>query len=249
MDCEGNKLISPAHDYPPLTDNEGVVGTGARNLEPRLPVVDQTGEYKRVSGTYAQSEQYPSSSFRGRRKKVEDSRSTRNSEDWTIKKLMDDYDGTNYSTSWQRVEEISPRRTEHSARKNKNNRDRREEETTPTPNKKTILIENMTEFRSYDWMEDVACKGCKADRIKQIIQEKDKVKCYIAYETYQDAITALQQEKAIKDKLGSQITLKIVKEIERMKAFAGREPYIVNKQQKEIEKTRNRRVKLKKETT
>ena len=55
MDCEGNKLISPAHDYPPLTDNEGVVGTGARNLEPRLPVVDQTGEYKKVSGTYAKT--------------------------------------------------------------------------------------------------------------------------------------------------------------------------------------------------
>ena len=106
----------------------------------------------------------------------------------------------------------------------------------------------MTEFQSYDWIEDVACKGCKADQIKQIIQEKDKVKCYIAYETYLDAITALKQEKTIKDKLGSQITLRIINEIEQIKVFAGREPFIVNKQQKEIKRTRNRRVKLKKET-
>ena len=106
----------------------------------------------------------------------------------------------------------------------------------------------MTKFISYDWIEDIACKGCKAEQIKQTIQEKEKVKCYIAYETYQDAITALNQEKTIKEELGSQISLRMVNETEWMKAFAGREPYIVNKQQKEIEKTRNRRSKLKKET-
>ena len=36
-------------------DVEERMGTRARNLEPRLPVVDQTGEYKRVSGTYAKT--------------------------------------------------------------------------------------------------------------------------------------------------------------------------------------------------
>ena len=228
------------------------VGTRARNLEQiqeHLLVVDQAGEYKQTPGTCAQSEQYLSSSPREQRKKTEDSRLTRNVEDWTNKKPMDEYDGTNYySTRWQRIEENSPRRTEHNIRKNNNNKDRRVEEAKPTPNKRTLLIENMTKFRSYDWIEDIACKGCKAEQIKQTIQEKEKVKCYIAYETYQDAITALNQEKTIKEELGSQISLRMVNETEWMKAFAGREPYIVNKQQKEIEKTRNRRSKLKKET-
>ena len=203
--------------------------------------MNQAREYNWISGTYAQSEQYLSSSPKGQRKRTENSGSTRNTESWTNEKIIEDYDGTNYSTSWQRVEDNLPRRTEHDVGKNKSNRYRRMEEAKPIPQKRTLLIENMMEFKSYDWIEDIACKGCRADQIKQTIQGKDKVKCYIAYETNQDAIIALNQEKTISEKLGSQISLRLVNETERMKAFAGREPYIVNKQQKEIEEHNSKR--------
>ena len=67
------------------------------------------------------------------------------------------------------------------------------------------------EFKSYDQIEEIACKGCRADQIKQTIQENDKVKCY---ETNQDANIALNQEKTITEKLGRQITLRLINETE-----------------------------------
>ena len=81
-----------------------------------------------------------------------------------------------------------------------------------------------------------------------MMQENDKVKCYIVYETYQDALKTIKQERDIKEELGNQITIRMVDEVEQNRAFIGKEPYIINKQQKERERIKNKRVKLIKET-
>ena len=220
------------------------VGDKATGMERRLVGEEEDWNHERL----AQSEQYLSNSPKGRGKKNEESRSPGNTGDWDTEELIGKYKETNYTTSWQEVDGDLPRRTEHKPGKNKHNRGKREERRNETSERRTLLIENMMNFKSYDQMEDIACEHGRADQIKQIIQGKDKVKCYIAYKTYQDAMSALDQEVSIKEKLGGQVAIRMVNEIERMKVFAGREPYIVNKQQKEIEKIRNRREELKKET-
>ena len=224
------------------------IGRRADYQGPRLPVMDQAGDDKCTSGTYALSEHYLSRSPKGRRKRAETLGLSRNTGDWNEEVIMQEYEGTSFSTNWRNIEENIPREPEHHTRKNNTNQNRSDQKRKTRPKNKTLLIENMNEFKSYDSIEDIVCKHGKADRIKQLMQESDKVKCYIIYETYQDALKTIKQEGDIKEELGNQISIRMVDEVEQNRAFIGKEPYIINKQQKERERIKNKRAKLIKET-
>ena len=224
------------------------IGRRAGYQGPHPPVALQAEDENYVSGPGTPSSLYDRGRRGKRRMKGTNSDSIDDNEnDWNSKMKTYDYEESNFS-SWLPVDEATTRTPDHNARRKTVNRDRRETEQKLTANKRTLKIEDMTEFKSYDEMEDLACKYGSADKIKQMPQGRGMVKCYISYETSLDALKALEQKAEIEEQLGSQIVVNIVSENERIEAFSGREPYIVNKHQKETTEIKEKRERLKRET-
>ena len=123
---------------------------------PRLPVMDQAGDEKCASGTYASTEHYLSRSPKGRKKRAEIIGLSRNNGDWNKEVTMQEYEGTNFSTNWRNIEENIPREPEHHMKKYNTNQNRSDQKKKTKPKNKTPLIENMNEFRSYDSIEDIS---------------------------------------------------------------------------------------------
>ena len=219
------------------------IGRRAGYQGPHISVALQAGNENCASGLH------DSSNLSNRERRKTDKvnlESTGNADEWNSE-MTREFEEVN-SSSWSAVDSSKVGGTIPKTRKVTSNQERKEMEDRPMLFKRTLLIENLIEFRSYDEIEDLACKYGNADKIKQMTQGNGRVKCYIIYETRCDLQKALEQEEEIKDRLGSYVTLRTVNENEVRKAFTGREPYIVNKQQKETKKINERRERLKKET-
>ena len=136
-----------------------IIGRRAGHQGPHISVALRAGNENCASGLY------DSSNLHNRERRETDLESTGNVDEWNSE-MTREFEEVNFS-SWSAVDSSTVGGTIPKTRKVTSNQERREMENRPIQYRRTLLIENLTEFRSYDEIEDLACNYGNADKIKQ----------------------------------------------------------------------------------
>ena len=150
------------------------------------------------------------------------------------------HEHTQYVNTYEAYFSAVTRRTEEEQDITKQRRGKQRE--------RTLLIEKMLSYKSYDEIEDLGNRYGQVELIKQKPQNHDYVKCYIVYEDCSEVEKAIENEDEIKNKLGRQVTLTAVRVTGNDLKLGNKGPYIVNRRQKEREEMKIKRKEIKTKT-
>ena len=109
------------------------------------------------------------------------------------------------------------------------------------PRERTLLIENMINFKSYDNIENIMSKYGRVELIKQKPQSQGWVKCYVVFSDSLEVENIMNSEHRLEEKFGDQILLSAVRIADSDLRLGTKGPYVVNRKKKEEEKLKKQR--------